>query len=449
MTPVGETRGLQVTASIGPAGGELTSSDGRVTVTVPPGALGSTQELGIVEITSHAPGAVGRSYRITPHGLATPVPMTLRLRYDDSVVRAAVPGSLGLAFQAANGSWRAFEDAVHDAAARTLTVQTQHFSDWSLVAGVQLRPTTATVLTGAAQTLKIVRCERLPAAVPDPRLAALAACVPDRLGTAMSTRAWAVNGQPGGSAASGTVVDVLADPVTVVEGLYTAPAQRPAANPVAVSVDYLDGNQPLQLVANITVVEPQGCQYLRGVAALDGWMTMRYEHLGTGVSLDHAATLRARVVKVQEDGFFGVWQGVAAAEQVRVHDRRTAGEPVALDGVGAPFDGGTTVDSDKTAGLQLVVDYRDCTYAWTSKISVRAVETRPQGSSPPYPVVVGGTTIGAQAIRGRDPLEGFAAMPVRAQPDNAGTYAPGGLFRAGQDTPGGAAQVAWSFEPAR
>lgn len=95
MTPVGEVRGLQAVALIGPAGGELTSTDGRVTVTVPPGALTGTQELGIVEITSHAPGAVGRSYRITPHGLATPVPMTLRLRYHDSVLRAAAPGSLG------------------------------------------------------------------------------------------------------------------------------------------------------------------------------------------------------------------------------------------------------------------------------------------------------------------------------------------------------------------
>jgi hypothetical protein len=32
---------------------------------------------------------------------------------------------------------------------------------------------------------------------------------------------------------------------------------------------------------------------------------------------------------------------------------------------------------------------------------VGAVQTRPQGSSPPRPVVVGGTTIGGRAIPGR------------------------------------------------
>src|SRR4051812_42723836 len=52
--------------TVGAAGGTLATSDGTLTVAIPPGALGSDVTITIAEVTAPATGAIGKTYEIGP-----------------------------------------------------------------------------------------------------------------------------------------------------------------------------------------------------------------------------------------------------------------------------------------------------------------------------------------------------------------------------------------------
>ncbi|HYN89797.1 MAG TPA: hypothetical protein VER55_14790, partial [Ardenticatenaceae bacterium] len=100
-------------ASIGPAGGSLQSSDGRIRVDVPAGAVTQTVELRYTP-QQHWPGrAVFYSFDLTAQAGSLPVtsfarPLTVTLRYTDRDVATLVEPSLRLTWvrEAANGQPR-------------------------------------------------------------------------------------------------------------------------------------------------------------------------------------------------------------------------------------------------------------------------------------------------------------------------------------------------------
>ena len=134
-TDVGTPIGTSVSAVVGAAGGQLSTADGTLTVEVPAGAFESDRTLAIQEITNKAHGAKGRAFRITPEGLHTTMPMTVRWRYSESDAQGTDPQALRIAYQDAARIWHVYREPAHDASARTLSVPTTHFSDgrWSLV----------------------------------------------------------------------------------------------------------------------------------------------------------------------------------------------------------------------------------------------------------------------------------------------------------------------------
>jgi hypothetical protein len=66
--------------------------------------------------------------------------------------------ALLVAFQLPSGGWAASESVVLDEAAKTVSVEATHFSDWSRVAGVQLRPGSATVKVSKSLALRVYNC---------------------------------------------------------------------------------------------------------------------------------------------------------------------------------------------------------------------------------------------------------------------------------------------------
>ncbi|MBI5509062.1 MAG: hypothetical protein HY903_09935 [Deltaproteobacteria bacterium] len=127
---VGRPIGEATTTEITPAGGVLTLADGSLAIDVPAGALGVTTELSIQPIGNYAPGAVGAAYRLGPEGLTFAVPVTLTFSAT-AVGRDAA--ALSLSYQRASGYWVRAPDVRSDAVAKTVSVDTAHFSDWTLV----------------------------------------------------------------------------------------------------------------------------------------------------------------------------------------------------------------------------------------------------------------------------------------------------------------------------
>lgn len=247
ITDAGVPEGLPTRATLGPAGGTLASSDGRLTISVPAGALASATTIDIQPVTATAPGALGSGYQLTPEGVTFAQPVTLIFSYPEDDGAANAADLMRVATRDSRGYWSVV-DAAHDAAQRTLRVQTTHFSQWSYVGGLQILPASATVRLDQQQFLTTVVC----GAGPDPANPSappvLRQCR-DALLAQVRTPNWSVNGIAGGNATVGTVNS------STIFGNYRAPGAVPAQNPVAVSAQVDDPAGRATLVSNIRVVD--------------------------------------------------------------------------------------------------------------------------------------------------------------------------------------------------
>lgn len=134
LTAPGTPTGAPVGRTIGAAGGTLASPDGRLVLTVPPGAVASDTSFSVQPVTSTAIGGVGGAYRLEPDDQVTLLkPVTLVLRGPETYASGTSIADLGVGYQDASGFWFRAREVQRDASANTLTVTTNHFSDWGVV----------------------------------------------------------------------------------------------------------------------------------------------------------------------------------------------------------------------------------------------------------------------------------------------------------------------------
>lgn len=89
------------TAVIGATGGTLTSPSGRITLSVPPGALSSDKEFRMLQMNNSAPLGVGLGVYLLFTGakIQLNAPATVTFRYDEWELEGTVASALGLAHQ--------------------------------------------------------------------------------------------------------------------------------------------------------------------------------------------------------------------------------------------------------------------------------------------------------------------------------------------------------------
>lgn len=152
----GTSKGASVTKSIGPAGGELVSGDGKLKLTVLQGTVINTTQFSIEPITNTLFEDGSRiAYRLLPEGVTFTKPVTLQFSYDGSVLENTVEDFMTVASQQANGSWK-LEPTVLNKTLKTLTVETTHFSDWTVTGGFELRVENDLVRPGEKAMLRVV-----------------------------------------------------------------------------------------------------------------------------------------------------------------------------------------------------------------------------------------------------------------------------------------------------
>lgn len=261
-TPAGTPIGGPVTQTVDAGGGTVTSADGVIAVVIPAGALTGSTDITIQRITAQAPSAAGDGYRLTPEGITFAQPVTLRLAYGDDDLEGSAPEFLWVASQQDDGSWLLAPGVALDAGARTLTVTTTHFSDWTMLQGLQIRPPAGTLKPTESMNLLVKNCTTIgssnqasyaidcedaptqPTTPGDDELPLLPTFAVDQ-------NSWAVNGARGGSSTHGFVAGNGAT------GQYVAPTNTPSSgNPVAVSVRVRDSRDRTvsTLVANIEIL---------------------------------------------------------------------------------------------------------------------------------------------------------------------------------------------------
>ncbi|MBI5098732.1 MAG: hypothetical protein HZB30_05785 [Nitrospirae bacterium] len=250
-TPVGTPDGNAATATIGPAGGTLSSPDSKLALSIPAGALTSDTVITIQPITNNAHGGIGKGYRLTPDGQVFQQPVSLTFTYTDQGLSGAVADALGVAYQSSDGYWYWMANPVVDKTAKTVTATTTHFTDYVNVAGYNLRPGATNVKVGQTVRLKLLNCylEDDGSGLYSVGLRCDDTSASGVAPTHYRVSEWAVNGVAGGNSTVGTISG------DSTSATYTAPASKPTPNTVAVSARITDGTAYVDtLVSNITIV---------------------------------------------------------------------------------------------------------------------------------------------------------------------------------------------------
>lgn len=252
-TPVGTANGAATSATIGTAGGSVSTTDGKMTLTVPAGALGTDTLIGIQPITNTAHGRLGAGYRLTPDGQSFAQPVVLRFSYTDQDLAGSDPAILGAAFQTAAGYWQWLGAPSLDSVAKTVSISTTHFTDFSMVQGYRLQPLTKTLKVNERVALQAVYCYPPPVASGDLTPLGLSCDTPapqGGLAPLVFVNEWSVNGILGGNATAGTVTG------NNFSATYQVPATKPTPNTVAVSARVnLGTGAKVLVVSNITIAD--------------------------------------------------------------------------------------------------------------------------------------------------------------------------------------------------
>ncbi len=259
VTPVGTPEGAVVTATIGPAGGTIQSADKRIQVQIPAGALTANQTISVQPLNqNNCPAGAGQAFRLTPHGLTFAKPATITFQYTTKDINGSTPELVRVAYQTDQGIWKSPAVKGLDTTARTVSVQTTHFSDWGLFKTMYISPEQSFVNPGGSQKLKVYQAGKEVAGgdeliVPLPELVDI-----------KYIEKWSLAG-------AGTLAHQHNT------GDYYAPEAIPSTNPVSVTVflnktETIDGKlyKDLRLVADIFVA-PEGISLQAGGGA---WQTI-------------------------------------------------------------------------------------------------------------------------------------------------------------------------------
>jgi hypothetical protein len=128
ITELGKPDGAKVEMQIGKDGGSLKSSDGKVELIFPAGALKENTNIVIQPVTNLVPNGSGKAYWFEPSGIQFKKPVQIIINYTDEEAEICPPDLMGLAIQNKQGQWSFINYDSWDSTAKLLKGSITHFS---------------------------------------------------------------------------------------------------------------------------------------------------------------------------------------------------------------------------------------------------------------------------------------------------------------------------------
>lgn len=235
--PVGAPIGEAHVGFIGEDGGTIKFPNGQVEIIIPAGALDEETEVSIQAIKNSSVSGIGFGYRFTPHGKIFKKKVTVRFSYKNMSAAISSSKALEIAYQDGSGFWVCHGKTVNDPVNKTISVETDHFSDWSLIESMELTPAVKILGLGESVTFKAVRYVHpideedfvTPLTIPDAKTG-------EAIPLSQSyIRKWTLNG-PGSIEVKGN------------EAIYKAPSAKPSTSTATVTVELnVKGTQVLMI----------------------------------------------------------------------------------------------------------------------------------------------------------------------------------------------------------
>ena len=249
ITALGTADGTAISKQISAAtGGNISSTDGKITINIPAGALPADETIGIQPITNTTGLGKSKAYRITPHGINFKKPVTISFRYTDADIAGTVPELLRIAYQDSTRAWQSMNQSQVAKQNKQVSVSTTHFSDWTLIPLVHIEPAEARIALNETIELKVIYSYD-----PEELFLPLTPVTPLTQPHISSkfVKGWQHSG-PGTLNADGA------------QAVYKAPDKAPAQNPVAITAEIKFGQSQTYLaVANITILTGFHIDYLQ------------------------------------------------------------------------------------------------------------------------------------------------------------------------------------------
>src|SRR6185436_19452022 len=127
---IGKPNGEKAEMKIGKEGGSFTSSDGKMRLKVPEGAVSKKTTFSIQPVINLMPNGNGKTYKLEPSGVNFQKPLQIIFYYADEVEKNSFD-QMGIAMQNEKGKWYSVNRSVSDTISKTLTANINHFSSYT------------------------------------------------------------------------------------------------------------------------------------------------------------------------------------------------------------------------------------------------------------------------------------------------------------------------------
>lgn len=140
ITEKGKPDGVKTEMKMDKDGGTLISSDGKLELIIPPGALAKKTNISIQPVTNLMPNGNGKAYSLEPSGIRFQQPAQIIFHYDSEEIKDSSQLLIGIATQDDKGQWYGLKNFIIDTVAKTLTGNIPHFSSYSNFEKLKIDP---------------------------------------------------------------------------------------------------------------------------------------------------------------------------------------------------------------------------------------------------------------------------------------------------------------------
>lgn len=247
ITEKGKSDGEISETKIGKEGGSIQSSDGKVELIFPSGAITKKTSISIQPITNFAPNGGNHAYRMEPSGIIFQQPVQLIFHYKEEDTEGSLASLMDIAMQDDKGFWSPLKKVGLDTVSKTITASILHFSSYVNYTWSKLYPSSARVKVNGSLRLQIRTLT--PLDDNDDEVTTLGGV------ETPPAESWSVNSILRGNSKVGFISASQNN-----SAIYQAPASTPQQNPVAVSVEHIYKSKSLnpkifRLVSNITIYD--------------------------------------------------------------------------------------------------------------------------------------------------------------------------------------------------
>lgn len=268
VTEVGKPVGAPISKTIGTSGGTLETPDGKLTLSIPAGALSKSVDLKLQVVENKAPSGMGLAFTIEPNDTKLSKPVSFVWRYAANDISGSAPEVMGIAYQDNKGVWQGKLNNQVDKSKQTITARMPNFAHpMAWYAQYYMQPGEMRILPNQRLTFTVYfepgRTENssnpdddIFVPLPNPKQGDDAI----RELQQQELRNWRLNGESTFTDQRRNMIGSLSRLGQGGEASYVAPKSVPtkADNPLAVSVELnLKQKGTITMVSNLTVIDPE------------------------------------------------------------------------------------------------------------------------------------------------------------------------------------------------